>query len=309
MTNILVTGGAGFIGSHVVALLLKQGYEKVCVLDNLSTGKKENVPAAVPLEVLDIRSPELEAFLQKQQFDVVIHLAAQTMVPFSMAHPDLDEAINISGMVHLLEGCRKSGVKKIIFSSSAAIYGDNQNLPLKETEAPAPTSFYGLTKAAGEQYIRLYKKAFGLKGIIFRFANVYGERQGETGEGGVISIFAQKIAKQEAVSIFGDGNQTRDFVYAGDIARAIVLGVGYEGSGTFNVSTNQEVSLNQLIAALEKVTGKKLQVNYGPVRPGDIYASVLSHQAIVEKLNMTEFTPLEQGLAKTMAYFQRQYGK
>ncbi|MCD2435534.1 NAD-dependent epimerase/dehydratase family protein [Acidaminococcus sp. NSJ-142] len=309
MTNILVTGGAGFIGSHVVALLLKQGYEKVCVLDNLSTGKKENVPAAVPLEVLDIRSPELEAFLQKQQFDVVIHLAAQTMVPFSMAHPDLDEAINISGMVHLLEGCRKSGVKKIIFSSSAAIYGDNQNLPLKETEAPAPTSFYGLTKAAGEQYIRLYEKAFGLKGIIFRFANVYGERQGETGEGGVISIFAQKIAKQEAVSIFGDGNQTRDFVYAGDIARAIVLGVGYEGSGTFNVSTNQEVSLNQLIAALEKVTGKKLQVNYGPVRPGDIYASVLSHQAIVEKLNMTEFTPLEQGLAKTMAYFQRQYGK
>lgn len=309
MTNILVTGGAGFIGSHVVALLLKQGYEKVCVLDNLSTGKKENVPAAVPLEVLDIRSPELEAFLQKQQFDVVIHLAAQTMVPFSMAHPDLDEAINISGMVHLLEGCRKSGVKKIIFSSSAAIYGDNQNLPLKETEAPAPTSFYGLTKAAGEQYIRLYEKAFGLKGIIFRFANVYGERQGETGEGGVISIFAQKIAKQEAVSIFGDGNQTRDFVYAGDIARAIVLGVGYEGSGTFNVSTNQEVSLNQLIAALEKVTGKKLQVNYGPVQPGDIYASVLSHQAIVEKLNMTEFTPLEQGLAKTMAYFQRQYGK
>ena len=309
MTNILVTGGAGFIGSHVVALLLKQGYEKVCVLDNLSTGKKENVPAAVPLEVLDIRSPELEAFLQKQQFDVVIHLAAQTMVPFSMAHPDLDEAINISGMVHLLEGCRKSGVKKIIFSSSAAIYGDNQNLPLKETEAPAPTSFYGLTKAAGEQYIRLYEKAFGLKGIIFRFANVYGERQGETGEGGVVSIFAQKIAKQEAVSIFGDGNQTRDFVYAGDIARAIVLGVGYEGSGTFNVSTNQEVSLNQLIAALEKVTGKKLQVNYGPVRPGDIYASVLSHQAIVEKLNMTEFTPLEQGLAKTMAYFQRQYGK
>lgn len=309
MTNILVTGGAGFIGSHVVALLLKQGYEKVCVLDNLSTGKKENVPAAVPLEVLDIRSPELEAFLQKQQFDVVIHLAAQTMVPFSMAHPDLDEAINISGMVHLLEGCRKSGVKKIIFSSSAAIYGDNQNLPLKETEAPALTSFYGLTKAAGEQYIRLYEKAFGLKGIIFRFANVYGERQGETGEGGVISIFAQKIAKQEAVSIFGDGNQTRDFVYAGDIARAIVLGVGYEGSGTFNVSTNQEVSLNQLIAALEKVTGKKLQVNYGPVRPGDIYASVLSHQAIVEKLNMTEFTPLEQGLAKTMAYFQRQYGK
>ena len=309
MTNILVTGGAGFIGSHVVALLLKQGYENVCVLDNLATGKKENVPAAVPLEVLDIRSPELEAFLQKQQFDVVIHLAAQTMVPFSMAHPDLDEAINISGMVHLLEGCRKSGVKKIIFSSSAAIYGDNQNLPLKETEAPAPTSFYGLTKAAGEQYIRLYEKAFGLKGIIFRFANVYGERQGETGEGGVISIFAQKIAKQEAVSIFGDGNQTRDFVYAGDIARAIVLGVGYEGSGTFNVSTNQEVSLNQLIAALEKVTGKKLQVNYGPVRPGDIYASVLSHQAIVEKLNMTEFTPLEQGLAKTMAYFQRQYGK
>ena len=305
MRKILVTGGAGFIGSHVVPALLDRGDCEVTVLDNLSTGRRAYVPAGVSFRLLDISSRELEDFLAREKFQTVIHLAAQTLVPYSMAHPEADEDLNVAGLVHLLEGCRKSGVEQIIFSSSAAIYGDNQNLPLQETEMPAPTSFYGLSKAVGESYIRLYSQAFGLHHVIFRFANVYGERQGETGEGGVISIFARKIAQQEPVTIFGDGNQTRDFVYAGDIARAMCLAVGYPGCATLNVSTNKEVSLNQLITVLEKVLGHRMDVRYGPVRPGDIYASVLSHKALVKTLGMREYTDLETGLAKTMAYFQK----
>lgn len=303
MRKILVTGGAGFIGSHVVPELLAHNDCEVVVLDNLSTGKRCHVPEGARFQLLDIRSRELWDFMAREKFQTVIHLAAQTLVPYSMEHPEEDEDLNVTAMVHLLEGCRKTGVEQFIFSSSAAVYGDNQNLPLKETEVPAPTSFYGLSKVVGEEYIRMYSRCFGLKHLIFRFANVYGERQGETGEGGVISVFARKITVGEPVTIFGDGNQTRDFVYAGDLARAISAGIGYEGCATLNVSTNQEVSLNQMIAILEKILGRPMEVEHGPVRPGDIYASVLSHRALVETLGMKEYTDLETGLGKTLAYF------
>ena len=175
-----------------VPALISRGDCEVTVLDNLSTGKRAYVPAGARFQLLDIRSRELTDFLMAEKFQTVIHLAAQTLVPYSMEYPEADEDLNVAGLVHVLEGCRKSGVEQFIFSSSAAIYGDNQNLPLQETEVPAPTSFYGLSKAVGEDYIRLYSRCFGLKHIIFRFANVYGERQGETGEGGVISVFARK---------------------------------------------------------------------------------------------------------------------
>lgn len=305
MRKILVTGGAGFIGSHVVPALLAKGDCEVVVLDNLSTGRRNHVPEGARFQLMDMRSRELWDFLAREKFQTVVHLAAQTLVPYSMEHPEADEDLNVTGIVHVLEGCRKTGVEQFIFSSSAAIYGDNQNLPLKETEVPAPTSFYGLSKVVGENYIHMYSRCFGLKHIIFRFANVYGERQGETGEGGVISVFARKIAKGEPVTIFGDGNQTRDFVYAGDLARAIVTGIGYDGCTTLNVSTNKEVSLNQLIAILEKILGRSMDVQHGPVRPGDIYASVLSHKALVETLGMKEYTDLEAGLRRTLAYFQK----
>ena len=305
MRKILVTGGAGFIGSHVVPALLAKGDCEVVVLDNLSTGRSSHVPEGARFQLLDIRSRDLWDFMAREKFQTVVHLAAQTLVPYSMEYPEADEDLNVTGIVHVLEGCRKSGVEQFIFSSSAAIYGDNQNLPLKETEISAPTSFYGLSKVVGEDYIRMYSRCFGLKHIIFRFANVYGERQGETGEGGVISIFARKIAQGKPVTIFGDGNQTRDFIYAGDLARAISAGIGYNGCATLNVSTNKEVSLNQLIAILEKILGRSMDVQHGPVRPGDIYASVLSHKALVEILGMREYTDLEAGLRKTLAYFQK----
>lgn len=308
MKNILVTGGAGFIGSHIVPCLLEHGYNRITVLDDLSTGLRKHVPEVVQFVQMDIRSSELLPFMEKHRFTDVIHLAAQTLVPYSMEHPEQDCNQNVGGLVHVLEGCRRTGVSRILFSSSAAVYGDNQNLPLRETDQPQPTSFYGLTKAIGEAYIRMYCQAYGLSGVIFRFANVYGPRQGESGEGGVISIFAKKLAEGQPVTIFGDGNQTRDFVYVGDIAEAMCHGLGFSGIGTFNVSTNEEISLNQLLRSLEKVSGRKLQAQYGPKRAGDIYASVLSHKAICEQLGMTKFTDLETGLRKTMSYFQEVYG-
>lgn len=309
MKNILVTGGAGFIGSHLVPALLDHGYTAVTVLDNLSSGSAAHVPEGVELVRMDVRSKDLFSFMEGHHFTDVIHLAAQTMVPYSMAHPEEDGSRNVGGLLHVLEGCRLTGVSRILFSSSAAIYGDNTNLPLKESELPRPSSFYGLTKAMGEAYIRMYCRVYGMNGVIFRFANVYGPRQGESGEGGVISIFAKKMAQGEPVTVFGDGNQTRDFVYVGDIAEAMCYGLSYSGCGTFNVSTNQEVSLNGLIACMEQVFGQKLQVKHGPCRPGDIYASVLSHEALKSQLGMTRFTDLYSGLRKTLPYFLEKYGK
>ncbi len=168
MRKILVTGGAGFIGSHVVPALLAKGDCEVVVLDNLSTGRRSHVPEGARFQLLDIRSRELWDFMAREKFQTVVHLAAQTLVPYSMEYPEADEDLNVTGIVHVLEGCRKSGVEQFIFSSSAAIYGDNQNLPLKETEISAPTSFYGLSKVVGEDYIRMYSRCFGLKHIIFR---------------------------------------------------------------------------------------------------------------------------------------------
>lgn len=236
MKKILVTGGAGFIGSHILEKCSEVPGLSVTVLDNLSSGFKEYVPLSMNLVQMDVRDKALIDFLLQEKFDTVIHLAAQTLVPFSMEYPLVDADINIKGLINLLEGCRKSGVKRIIFSSSAAVYGDNQHLPLTEKEIPAPTSFYGLSKVTAESYIRLYCLLYGMHGIILRFANVYGERQGETGEGGVISIFARLLHEHKPLTVFGDGQQTRDFIYVGDIAETMVRSLSYEGLATLNLS-------------------------------------------------------------------------
>ena len=303
--KILVTGGAGFIGSHVCEELQKNySHAEVVVLDNLTAGRRENVPDTFKLVEMDIRSPELLDFFQAQRFTHVIHLAAQTMVPVSLKDPGLDAQLNVLGLINVLEAARKTGVQALIFSSSAAVYGDNTNLPLLETEKLVPTSFYGLTKAVAEEYFRLYHDLYGLNTTVLRFANVYGERQGMTGEGGVISIFAQKLAKGEKITVFGDGKQTRDFVYVKDIAKALCLGMEQQGFGIFNVSTGKETSLNELIATLGKVMQKEPRVEYTTPRTGDIYRSVLSNVAISKILHLRSFTSLEEGLRATCRFFK-----
>jgi len=302
--KILITGGAGFIGSHVLEHLQKYyPQEKIFVLDNLSSGNRAYVPASVELIEEDIRSKAVRSIFAHYNFDAVIHLAAQTMVPYSITHPAEDADINVAGLINVLEASKDTKVKSVVFSSSAAVYGDNTNLPLQETEKLKPTSFYGITKMATEHYLRIYHDLFGINATVLRFANVYGERQGMTGEGGVISIFVKKIAKGEPLEIFGSGEQTRDFIYVKDIACALCLAVRHQGFGIFNVSTQQEVSINTLINILEKLAACQAIIKHLPPRNGDIFRSVLANSALKEKLKMQDFTSLDKGLANTYHYF------
>lgn len=303
MKKILITGGAGFIGSHIIELLQKENCD-ITVLDNLHTGLRENVPENVRLIEMDIRDKRVIDVFEKYQFDVVLHLAGQTMVNVSVDDPFYDADVNIMGTVNILEACRKTGVKRIVFSSTAATYGDIEEVPIREEFSVNPLSFYGLSKLTVEKYLKLYHDLYGLEYVILRYANVYGERQGDGGEGGVISIFTKKIAKDESFVIHGDGKQTRDFVYAGDVARANWYAANTEYCNTiYNVSTNSETSIRELVDLLESASGKTIDRQYGERREGDIYRSVLDNSKIVTNLNWRPMINLQEGLKRTYDYF------
>lgn len=295
--KVVVTGGAGFIGSHVVGRLVADGCS-VVVVDDLSTGLAANVPGQARLERLDIAGGDLRSLFAAERFDSAIHLAAQTAVPRSVAEPDFDCRVNVLGTVNLLEACRQTGVRRVVFASSAAVYGNADTVPLREDAGGEPTSFYGLSKLTVERYLRLYHDLFGLDYVILRYANVYGERQGDSGEGGVVSIFARRLAAGQPIAIFGDGGQTRDFVYAGDVAvancRALVTPAA---NAVYNVSTGTETSVNELVALMAKVAGRQPQLNYLPPREGDIYRSALDNGAAATGLGWRPATSLPQGLA------------
>lgn len=300
MKKLLVTGGAGFIGSHLMEVLAQKTAEyDVVVIDNLSSGSRKHVPEKFKFICKDIRDHDLADVFAAEKFDAVIHLAAQTMVPYSLEHPQDDCDINLLGLLNILECCRQYNVRNIVFSSSAAVYGDNKNIPLLETEQLVPTSFYGITKMTSEHYLRVYHALYGINAAVLRFANVYGERQGEGGEGGVISIFCKLLAKGEAVTVFGDGSQTRDFVYAGDVAQALADAVETEGFNIINISTKKETSLKQLLAAFEQAVGRKIQVNYAPPRDGDILRSVLDNTNCARLLHFVPQMDLYDGVQKT----------
>lgn len=272
----------------------------VVVFDNLSSGSKEHVPAGMELVEGDVcDEAAVDALFADHHFDAVIHLAAQTMVPTSVEQPVLDCRINLEGVLHVLEACRIHGTGHILFSSSAAVYGDNLHIPLKETERLVPTSPYGVTKMTTEHYLRVYHELYGMDATVFRFANVYGERQGEKGEGGVVSIFCKLLSQRQGITVFGDGNQTRDFVYAGDIAQAIIQALPLKGYHTMNVSTGQETSINDLIRSFEKAVGYTVPVQYTAPRTGDILRSVLSNEALKRDLGFVPEMDLEEGIRRT----------
>lgn len=305
--NVLVTGGAGFIGSHVVQLLQEKNVQTV-VFDNLSSGSRDNVPDGIELVVGDICDvAAVEKVFASHHFDAVVHLAAQTMVPVSVEDPVLDCQINLEGVLHILQCCRAHGVSHILFSSSAAVYGDNVHIPLQETEPLLPTSPYGITKMTTEHYLRVYHELYGMDATVFRFANVYGERQGEKGEGGVVSIFCKLLSKGKGITVFGDGSQTRDFVYAGDIARAIVRALPLRGYHTINVSTGRETSINDLIRSFERTIGHAADVNYTAPRKGDILRSVLSNDKLKDTLQLTADMKLEEGIQRTYQWYVAQW--
>lgn len=300
--KVLVTGGAGFIGSHIVDKLLANNCQ-VVVLDDLSTGLKEHVNPGAAFFQLDVANADLEGLFAAEKFDYVIHLAAQTAVPRSLSAPDFDCQVNILGTVKLLEACRKTGVKRIIFASSAAVYGNNASIPIQEDASTGPESFYGLSKLTVERYLSLYRELFGLEYVILRYANVYGERQGDAGEGGVISIFARRIAEGQPIRIFGDGGQTRDFVYVRDVADANYKAlVTTHPDRVYNVSTRTETSINELVSLLGSIAGREVTKEYLEARAGDIYRSSLNNNAACEKLGWQPATAFIDGLAATYRF-------
>ena len=305
--KVLVTGGAGFIGSHLVRQLLRAGHQ-VVVLDNVSSGAWQYLPAgknSYTCWQVDIRDASVKEKIQQEKFDIIVHLAAQTMVDASIKDPVYDAEENIMGTLNVLEAARQCGAR-VIFASTAAAYGDvlESDLPLVEKHGLQPQSFYGLTKVGVERYLALYHKHYGLDYVVCRFANVYGERQGDSGEGGVISIFAKRIAAGQDITIYGDGTQTRDFVYAGDIARGICKAMTTDNVNTvYNLSTQTETSLLELVAIISEVSQCDIAPKFGLAREGDIYRSMLSNQKAKTGLGWAPQVSLKEGLQRTIKYF------
>ena len=301
--RITVTGGAGFIGSHLVDRLIEDGHT-VQVIDNLYTGNKEFVHSKAQFVELDIRDPKLYSVLEEFRPDYIFHEAAQTEVSTSMSDPMLDCDINLMGLINLLNAAVKLDIKKFLMPSSAAVYGNLDTLPLNEEMIGNPSSFYGLTKLTTEHYLRIYHEAFGLPYICYRYSNVFGPRQGNGGEGGVISIFAKAIVQDSPIIIYGDGKQTRDFIYVDDVVEANILGMQHQVTGIYNVSTGISSSVNLLVDEFRNISGKDIEVVYDKPRLGDIRDSVLATDKSEKGLLFTAKYNLHDGLIKTYEYFK-----
>ena len=301
--RITVTGGAGFIGSHLVDRLIEDGHT-VQVIDNLYTGNKEFVHSKAQFIELDIRDPKLYSVLEEFRPDYIFHEAAQTEVSTSMSDPMLDCDINLMGLINLLNAAVKLDVKKFLMPSSVAVYGNLDTLPLNEEMIGNPSSFYGLTKLTTEHYLRIYHEAFGLPYICYRYSNVFGPRQGNGGEGGVISIFAKAIVQGSPIIIYGDGKQTRDFIYVDDVVEANILGMQHQVTGIYNVSTGISSSVNLLVDEFRNISGKDIEVVYDKPRLGDIRDSVLATDKSEKELLFTAKYNLHDGLIKTYEYFK-----
>lgn len=299
MMKVLVTGGAGFIGSHIVDQLIFAGHQ-VVVLDDLSTGLLENLNNKAAFIHMNILDDGMMDLFERERFEGVCHLAAQTIVQSSLERPDIDAQFNVLGTLQVLEGCRRTGVERIVFASSAAVYGDVSELPVAEEAPKQPTSFYGLSKLTAERYIQMYNNLYGLHYVILRYANVYGERQGDRGEGGVVSIFARGMRSRVPLTIFGDGMQTRDFVYVGDVATANVRALTcLRPDQVLNIGTQTETSVNHLASVLSSISGYDVPLRYQSARSGDILHSKLRNTAARQCLEWEPGTGLEAGLART----------
>lgn len=301
--KVLVTGGAGFVGSHIVDQALEAGYE-VSVIDDLSTGKKGQVNPYASFYEMNIASPDVERVIRQEMPDFIIHQAAQSSVPISLKDPIGDATTNIIGTVNLLEAARRHGVRKVVYASSAAVYGEPQYMGIDEVHPKQPLSPYGISKYVPEFYLNAYHHLYGLNYTAFRYANVYGERQDPKGEGGVVSIFVDRALAGQELTVFGDGEQTRDFVYVQDVARANIMALAGGDNEILNISTNQKTSVNQLIALMEEALGSKLAVKYEAPREGDIMHSYLDNTSATEKLGWKPRYSLQEGLTKTLRFYQ-----
>jgi len=305
MARILVTGGAGFIGSTLVDKLIFQGHQ-VAVIDNLSSGRKNYLNPRASFYRLDIGSPKVAKIFKKEQPEFVYHLAAQIEVSKSMEDPRHDNDINLLGAFNILENCRLNKVKKIIFSSTGgAIYGETEEIPTSENCSPYPLSFYGIHKLAFEKYLNCYDHAYGLDYTILRFANVYGPRQFRGGEAGVIAIFIDNAVKEVTSIQYGDGLQTRDFIYVDDVVRALDLAREITCHGEVNIGSGQETNLKEIHRVIEKVLGKSIPITEAPSRPGEQRRSCLDCRRAAAVLNWKPQVTLEEGIKKTIKWSQK----
>jgi UDP-glucose 4-epimerase len=291
----LVTGGAGFIGSHVVEALLARG-DEVTVLDNLATGKRENLPDGAVLHEGDIRT-DADAAFDAARPELCFHLAAQADVGTSVERPDYDAEVNVLGTLRVLEGAQRHGAQLVFSSTGGAIYGECER-PAREDDPRRPLSPYGTSKLAGEEYLATWNRLHGTRHVALRFANVFGPRQLAKLEGGVVAIFMERLAAGTPVQIFGDGEQTRDFVFVGDVVAAVLAATGAAG-GTFNVGTGAATSVNALFDACRRVAGSDAKAEHVPPRPGDLLRSVLDPGLGERELGWKAGVPLDDGLRIT----------
>ena len=301
--KIIVTGGAGFIGSHIVELLLNKGHE-ICVIDNLVHGKMEHVDKRVTFYKIDIRNERLLEIFEKERPDILVHHAAQIKVPNSISDPIYDASINIIGTLNLLECAKKVGVKKVIYPASAAMFGEPQYLPIDEDHPLNMISGYGVSKHTIEHYLRVYKELYDVDYVVLRYSNVYGPRQDSTGEGGVVAIFSEKMVRKEVPYIFGDGEQIRDFVYVKDIARANLIAIESDKCGIYNVCTNEKVTINNLVHHFNEILGSDIKPIYKSERDGDIKNSYMTYKKIECELGWKPEYDICKGLQETLEYYK-----
>lgn len=300
--KVLVTGGAGFIGSNLVDKLVMKNFE-ICIVDNLSTGRIDHVNPLVKFYNLDINSPILEEVFRCFRPDCVVHLAAQVDVSRSIKEPIFDQETNIRGTINILENCVKYDVKKIIYSSSAAIYGIPSTKKVQENHPTRPISFYGISKLVAEYYIGVYSQLYGIEYSILRYSNVFGPRQNHKGEAGVISIFINNAIRNKDLVIYGDGTQTRDFLYVDDVVNANIAAINSNKNGTYNISTCTSVSLNELVSSISSQINKPLNIIYRESRPGDIKSSCLDNNLAINDLNWKPSNRFDKGIKNTIEYY------
>ncbi len=306
--KILITGGAGFIGSHLADGYLAAGFD-VAVVDDLSSGHRRNVPAGASFHEVDIRSPRLAEVVLAERPDLVSHHAAQMDVRRSVADPAFDADINVIGLIRVLEACKSSGVGRVLFSSSGgAGYGEQREFPASEDHPLEPISPYGVSKRSGELYLGCYRAMYGLETVAMRYANVYGPRQDPHGEAGVVAIFSRLLLAGERPTINGDGGQTRDYVFVGDLVRANLMLARSNECGAFNFGTGIETDVVTLATTIARAVGTTEAFEYGPAKPGEQRRSVISPARAQAVLGWRPEVALEDGIGRTVDWFRSNPG-
>lgn len=303
MAKIVVTGGAGFIGSHIVDRL--RSAHEVQVIDDLSSGSRSNLAKEVVLHELDIRSPKAAEVIEREKPDVVVHAAAQISVRISMDKPSVDTDINVTGLVNILTPLRERKGSHVVFlSSGGACYGEQDIFPAPETHPIRPESVYGLSKRVGEMYLEFWSRVWGVTSTSLRLSNVYGPRQNPHGEAGVVAIFCERLLAGKDVTIFGSGEQTRDFVFVGDVAEAVHRSVETRAVGEFNIGTAKETSINSLATTLRDAACPTAQIHHAPAKAGEQMRSVIDNTKAGATLGWRPTVQMDSGLQRTLEWYR-----